>query len=248
MRESAVTALVPDLLAFFAPIVKALPDDPEASDGFLAIDASTLPAPPSTLATSRLCTTAGQHWYGRFLADEVSIEGDKLTLRALGLLLFGSIFHPRPEGYRLLIAHPRATLHTLILECAEDVGGHGPGLITQPRRFNYYPRPVARHPWFKEAPPPHELPVATLANRLDLVSGLDELADRDVVVGFGARAGVVRLAELLLNAGRPSNEVVEFRLEAEPGFRGVGPTSAEIAIWLPGSLGFLDLPPDAFSR
>lgn len=240
MRESAVTALVPDLLAFFAPILKALPDDAEARDGFFAIDGSTLPAPPSTLATSRLCMTAGLHWYDRFPSDEVSIEGDKLTLRALGLLLLGSLFHPRPEGYRLLVTHPRATLRTLILECVEDVGGNAPGLVTQPTRFNYYPSSVTRHPWFELGPPPHELHVATLTNERDLVNGIEELADRDVIIGFGPRWGVVRLAELLLNAGRPSNEVVEFRLEAEPGFRGVGPASAEIAIWLPGSFGFLD--------
>ena len=50
-------------------------------------------------------------------------------------------------------------------------------------------------------------------------------------------------AELLLNAGLEDNQKLEFRLAGECGYRGVGPGSAELALWLPGSLGYLDSEP-----
>jgi len=63
-------------------------------------------------------------------------------------------------------------------------------------------------------------------------------ASRDLVRLCGSDRALVRLAELLLNAGRPDNPVVEYQLEGEGGFRGVGVHSAEVQIFLPGSLGW----------
>jgi hypothetical protein len=58
---------------------------------------------------------------------------------------------------------------------------------------------------------------------------------QDILRGFGTDAGSVRLAELLLNAGQPSNPEAEYVLEGDGGYRGVGYLSAEASIWLPGS-------------
>jgi hypothetical protein len=49
---------------------------------------------------------------------------------------------------------------------------------------------------------------------------------------------MIRLAELLLDAGRPDNRVEEYELEGEGGFRGVGLHSAEAYLSLPGSGGW----------
>jgi hypothetical protein len=50
--------------------------------------------------------------------------------------------------------------------------------------------------------------------------------------------GKIRLAELLLNAGLPENEQVEYDLESELGYRGVAAWSHELKIVLPGSVAY----------
>ena len=50
----------------------------------------------------------------------------------------------------------------------------------------------------------------------------------------------VLFAELLLNVGRPDNLIDEYQPEGEGGFRGVGEHSAEVQLYLPGSLGWDD--------
>ena len=68
----------------------------------------------------------------------------------------------------------------------------------------------------------------------------DEWAKRDTVKGFGSDRGSVLFAELLLNASRPRNPLDEYALEGELGFRGVGPGSSEVHLWLPGSPAWRD--------
>jgi hypothetical protein len=41
-----------------------------------------------------------------------------------------------------------------------------------------------------------------------------------------------------ITAGDPARAQDEYRLEGEAGFRGVAPLSAELSVWLPGSLGW----------
>ncbi len=57
---------------------------------------------------------------------------------------------------------------------------------------------------------------------------------RDTVKIFGTDIGMVKFAQLLLNAAQPENEEDEYELEGESGFRGVGRNSAEISMFLPG--------------
>ena len=49
----------------------------------------------------------------------------------------------------------------------------------------------------------------------------------------------VPLSELLLNAGCSWNEVRDYDLEGDAGYRAVGPMSAELTIFLPGSDGWI---------
>ena len=63
---------------------------------------------------------------------------------------------------------------------------------------------------------------------------------RDTVVGFGSAEGTAQLAALLLDIGNPRCVPDEFQLEGESGFRGVAPLSAEVSLWLPGSVGWMD--------
>jgi hypothetical protein len=72
----------------------------------------------------------------------------------------------------------------------------------------------------------------------------EHLQSRDVAEGFGHFEAACRFAELLLNAGLPHSETDEIALEGERGFRGVAPGSAEIRIWLPGSIGYSQAQPE----
>jgi hypothetical protein len=114
--------------------------------------------------------------------------------------------------------------------------------IMKSRNYNY-PSSDPKHPWLNFNFPPYDLPVLYLTNEKEMVTTSKDIEGRDVAVGFGGLEGSCRFAELLLNASRPSNCQLEFALESELGFRGVGPGSAEITIWLPGSIGNLDHEP-----
>jgi hypothetical protein len=52
------------------------------------------------------------------------------------------------------------------------------------------------------------------------------------------RADVARFGQFLLDIGNPAHPGDEYNLEGEAGSRGVAPLSAELTVWLPGSLGW----------
>jgi hypothetical protein len=62
---------------------------------------------------------------------------------------------------------------------------------------------------------------------------------RDTVRVWASSPGILRLAELLLNAGCSWNQVREYALEGDAGYRGVAPMSAELRIFLPGGDGWI---------
>lgn len=94
--------------------------------------------------------------------------------------------------------------------------------------------PVQKHPW--DFPfPEHHYPWLALSNDADHCHTDEDWARRDLVRGFGSAIGVAKLAQLLLDLSRKSNETTEVELECEGGFRGVAALSAEIRFWLPGN-------------
>ena len=98
------------------------------------------------------------------------------------------------------------------------------------------------HPWVDTALSPTDMPLLTLTNEDDFLHTHEHIQARDIAVGFGKFEVACRFGELLLNASLPRSETNEIVLEGECGFRGVGRGSAEIRIWLPGGLGYLDAP------
>lgn len=228
-----------DLQSAFEDIWSAMPDSVESS-AFLRLSADSVPPPPQALGTEGLCISTHMHFYGDFPVDAVSIEGDKAILGKLGLLVFAAALHPHQSRITLHLSHPRSTVRKLVIDPVWGVTESVSGLHLFPRWFNYYPWSVAKHPWLHYNVPPRDLPILYLTNERESVITAKDLEDRNVAVGFGSIEGSCRFAELLLNASRPTNDQLEFALESEIGFRGVGPGSAEITIWLPGSIGNLD--------
>lgn len=238
-----------DLNSLFGALWQALPHDAQADFGCLALSSANLPAPPEHLETGSLCLTTHLHGYGDYLVDVVSIEADRPALGQLGLLVLSAMFHPAKTRVKLALTHPRSSIRELWIEREATCSYGLPGLQLAPVAFNYSPQTVSRHPWLQEIMPalrPHDLPVLSLTNQREDVTTRRDLDGRDVAIGFGALEACVRFAELLLNASQPANQELEFCLEGEAGFRGVGLMSAEIDIWLPGGLGYQDAYPMAF--
>lgn len=214
-----------------------------ATSSFFELSADTVPLPPTEIAADDLCITKHLHLYGALLADAVSIEADKTTLGQLGLLIFSTVLHPAAQPVTLTLMHERSSIRELIISPAIGPTGHMPGLQLRPVRFNYYPEPVAKHPWLNFRPytySNYDLPILALDSPRKVIQSYEDLEHRSTAEGFGSLQGSCLFAELLLNASQPSNTQLEFALECECGFRGVGPGSAEISIWLPGSIGNLD--------
>jgi hypothetical protein len=99
--------------------------------------------------------------------------------------------------------------------------GIRPGYNTRHYVFNYSPGAPNHFPWPFDGDP------TTMPCFYSIAP--------EAFSGFGTDTGSVRLAELLLNAGQPSNPENEYALEGDGGYRGVGYLSAEARFWLPGS-------------
>ena len=189
---------------------------------------------------------SGFHFYDNFPVDSVSLCIDKRSSTTLGLFLLAAVFHAQPEVLDVELGHPASTVRHIRVHSQHDSPEYGDGLGLIPAFFSYSPRAVPKHPWLDELPAdPWHLPhfQITNANEVGPVRGLsnnfdDDMARRDTLLMDSSIQGHVRLAELLLNAGLSDNLQSEFALEAEGGFRGVAPLSAEVTFWLPGSLGY----------
>jgi hypothetical protein len=100
-----------------------------------------------------------------------------------------------------------------------------------PTLVNYELGMAERHP--TPLPQPEDQPHLELTDA-DEADWADS-AKRDTVVGFGNDRAVAWLADMLIDVGSHDSGVVEVDLESFAGFGGVGPGSAELRIWLPGS-------------
>ena len=87
---------------------------------------------------------------------------------------------------------------------------------------------------------PKDLASFELANSKNLNFTDEDWKERDTVRIHGSDTGLVAFAELLLNFSVSHNEQDEIQLEGESGFRGVGISSAEVQLFLPGHLAWTE--------
>lgn len=228
-----------DLEHFFGKLADEIPTSTAGSDNFI-FSCQTLPVPPAHLVTDRLVIRKQKHAYQSwFRADALWFQAHKSTYRQLGLLILAVIFHPTPSTVHLELTHPASDIKNVRIEFEyRNLNEIYPGYSTHPYALNYYPEEMEWHPWHNRHPNPADLPCFMLTNRHDLVVTEEDWENRDTIIGFGNDEGSVRFAELLLNASCPQNSVNEYVLEGEAGFRGVGEHSAEVRLFLPGSLGW----------
>jgi hypothetical protein len=139
------------------------------------------------------------------------------------------------ETTTLTLTHPESDIRRLVVRPRRPTLEDPPlGLSLEPVAFRYSPSPVSRHPWAKYG---HvfDFPLLALSNAEELITTDEQWQERDTIFEESSVHGRVLLAELLLNAGCPENQVREFDLEGDAGVRGVAPMSAELKIVLPGS-------------
>ncbi len=229
-----------DLEEVFGALADQVPEPDESEeneDGDILFNADNLPRPPAELRTSRLAMQRGFHDYSSTPYESLSLYADKRTLRLLGLLILAKLFHEEPAHVGLQLGMPgdgeaSGAIRRLIL----DYHSYEPpfyGYVTKPHRFRYLPGRPDKHPWFRSQLMPLHMPILYVTGEswdVGRVPG-EKL---DTAVGFGTDQGHVHFAELLLDASMPGNTRDEYALESESGFRGVGPGSAEIQIYLRG--------------
>lgn len=166
-----------------------------------------------------------------------------MTAKANGQQSFACAFHETPDGVELELTHPRSKIRRLVVDSSWKSAHPSPGLIARPHRLGYYPAPPTLHPWDNVSLTPWDMPFLALTNEDDYIATHEHIQSRDIAVGFGRFEPACLFGELMLNAGLPESETNEIVLEGERGYRGVAPGSAEITIWLPGGLGYLDVLP-----
>jgi hypothetical protein len=227
-----------DLGTTFGELVATLPDAIDGDDSFVFTRA-VLPPPAPVMVTDRLFITAGQHEYnGCHIEDGLDCHfASNATVRALGVLTLAVLFHPDPKTVELQLTNPRSDVRRLRIRYSHSPDP-GVEFFATPAFFRYWPIQVQRHveSWRRSLHRSDRPNLClTTESELGQVSGLHgDSEPRDTVVGFGGDRAMVFMAGLFLDVGIDQEER-EVDLESDAGFGGVGPCSAEMRLWLPGS-------------
>jgi len=222
----------------FGDVASRVPDGPPGERDYV-FRPDTLPEVPAELETDRVVLRKTQHDYNSWCrADMLMLYVESDPARLLGIWLLACLFH-RPDRATIEFCHPSSQVRTLVFRSSRlDRDDPPVGLSLMPFAFRYYPGVTRKHPWWNEAQV-DDLPLLALSNADDCIVTDDEWRARDTVFIESSLLGTVRLAELLLNAGCSWNQVRDYELEGDAGFRGVAPMSAELRIVMPGSLAWL---------
>jgi hypothetical protein len=236
-----------ELSRIYGPLTAQVPDGPPGHPEF-TFHAGVLPEPPPTLSTDRILFRKLHHDYnGWYRADALWMYLRPKKCRELGVYLMACAFHGPAQDTTLEFTHPDSAIRRFVFPAAKLSLDKLPvGLSTVPYGFCYFPSKTAKHPWMHDTDT-SRLPVLGLTNADDCVVTEDHWRDRDTVQIWAPAPGTIRLAELFVNAGCSWNDVNEYALEGDAGYRSVGPMSAELRIFLPGNFGWLwegdDIPP-----
>ena len=228
-----------DLETTYSDLASQLPSQTDGNES-ITLSSQNLPLPSSEMASNNLYILKVDHVYNDwFKADMLWSFARKETYRQLGLMILSVIFHQRLE-VKVRLNHPHSEIKTLIVEYARGkMNELTAGYHTQPFAFEYYPQLPDKHP-FDRCVLPKDLPCFELSAAKNLSFTDDDWKERDTVKISGSDVGMVLFGELLLNLSLPHNEQDEFELEGESGFRGVGISSAEVSLFLPGHLAWIN--------
>ena len=222
-----------ELQQAFADLAAAVPDGPADEAEFL-FTPDNLPQPPAELTSERVhFRKIARDYNGWHRVDHLALYVDEPACRKLGLFLLACAFHD-PEQSVLELSSSWSEVRRIVYRARWPHDDPPVGLVQRPSTFRYFPAVTKKHPWLWENDT-SSLPLLALSNKTECVLTDDEWRARDTVFIESTIVGTVRLAELLLNASCTWNNVREYELEGDAGFRGVAPMSAELRLLLPGS-------------
>lgn len=226
------------LSRFFGELAAQVPDGPPGYPDFV-FHSGVLPEPPASLATDRIVFRKALHDYNSwYRPDALWMYLTAPKCRELGLFFLAAGFHGPRKMTSLAISHPDSAIRRInIVESELRLDDPPTGLTMAPFALRYYPAETREHPWIDDRDT-RDLPVLGLSNADNSIATEEDWARRDTV-WMEPSTGMFRFAELLLNAGCSWNSVREYSLEGDAGYRGVGPMSAELRIFLPGSQGWI---------
>lgn len=228
-----------DLETVYSALASQLPSRTDGNES-ITLSSANLPLPPSAMATDNLYILKADHVYNDwFKVDQLWFFARKETYRYLGLLILSAVFH-RISEIKIKVNHPHSEIKKLIVKYDfRNLDDLTAGYYTRPFAFEYYPQFPDKHP-FDRCVSPKDLPCFELSGSANSGIAGDDWKRRDTVKIFGNDVGIVLFAELLLNFSVPHNEQDELQLESESGFRGIGVGSAEVQLFLPGHLAWME--------
>ena len=203
--------------------------------------------PPSELSTNALWfRLAGWHTYNSFPVASIDLCITKPGCRLLASLILAVVFHSEPETVELHLRHHSARVD--LLRVRHEQQSWTADYKTTPESFSYWPGENARRPWTGAG---HRADYVASRTHLPMI----EITTRDELGPMGKghprrlrdrgriwpRSFSREYGRNSLDASLEDNEQVEFDLEGEVGgYPGVAVGSAEMQIWLPGGLGYID--------
>lgn len=180
------------------------------------------------------------HYYDNYYRTvQLNWFSRKEDFKYFGLLILSVVFNNDTQEAVIKITNPKSTIKKLIIRFSYN---HNFSYIfdykTIPFSYEYWPTEIERIPWTNRKLNHDDYPCFFLTNEKEMIVDEEDWAGRDTVVITGTDVSLILLAELFLNISNKHNKIPEISLEGEMGFRGVGPGSAEVKIWLPGSTGW----------
>lgn len=213
----------------------------DAKPDYVEFSLVDIAKPAPGYGTEKLLIKKHTRTCGGYIADQALFIAPHDIFRRLGLLIAATLMHDvkGDQIIRVNLNNPASELKALFIDCRSSKIYFGEMLRGRKMldRFCWGYREMDRHPWIWRLPSdPWHLPHFDLTDQSDGEEFLMRRDERNYLRIDGSVEGLDRLSSFLLNISDKRNEITEFDLEGEDGFRGVAPASAEARFGLPGSV------------
>ena len=205
-------------------------------------DAAGVPAAPPRLSTPAIRVRLG--YSGSFVqrprlrdARSPIHRGDQACVPAVGILILAGLFHAADEPTVVHLNHSDSAIRDIRVGGRPLIARDPRGYVTSPHSFEYSPGDSQRYPWpgaIDEAPTDVEAAAfeQIFVDGVRWEADIQEQLSQANAVPFVPDAHDLRPFKVHTSAGEP--EAGEVSISA----RGVGRSSLDVTLWLPGSIGY----------
>lgn len=199
-------------------------------------NANSIPTFFDEINFNDLIIKKGHHYYDSyFKTDSLNFILRSTNCIDLALLIIESVFHQKNNDITIHLSNPESDIALIKIRYSHyNILDHHINYFHKADKYEYISREIAKHPWTMIRCDDKLLPIFQLTNKQECTVNDDDWKNRDTIIITGFDFGMILFADLLLNIGSEKQKRNEFVLEDENGFRGVGPGSAEVVIWLSG--------------